>query len=85
MTTLAIYRESGELLEETRDFETIANKLHGVGVLLCTHLLDDVDRLCRRIGIIAGGRTVVQGELAELLRQGERLDRYRNAIITRDN
>ena len=50
---------------------------HGVGVLLCTHLLDDVDRLCRRIGIIAGGRTVVQGELAELLRQGERLDRYR--------
>ena len=25
----------------------------GVGVLLCTHLLDDVDRFCRRIGIIA--------------------------------
>jgi len=50
---------------------------HGVGVLLCTHLLDDVDRLCRRIGIIAEGRTLVQGELAELLRHGERLDRYR--------
>jgi ABC-2 type transport system ATP-binding protein len=50
---------------------------HGVGVLLCTHLLDDVDRLCRRIGIIVGGRTLVQGELAELLRHGERLDRYR--------
>jgi ABC-2 type transport system ATP-binding protein len=50
---------------------------HNVGVLLCTHLLDDVDRLCRRIGIIAEGRTLVQGELAELLRHGERLDRYR--------
>ena len=50
---------------------------HDVGVLLCTHLLDDVDRLCRRIGVIAEGRTLVQGELAELLRHGERLDRYR--------
>jgi ABC-2 type transport system ATP-binding protein len=50
---------------------------HGVGVLLCTHLLDDVDRLCRRVGIIAGGRTLVQGDLAELLRHGERFDRYR--------
>jgi ABC-2 type transport system ATP-binding protein len=50
---------------------------HGVGVLLCTHLLDDVDRLCRRIGVIAEGRMLVQGELAELLRHGEQLDRYR--------
>ncbi len=50
---------------------------HGVGVLLCTHLLDDVDRLCRRIGVIVEGRTLVQGDLAELLRHGERLDRYR--------
>ena len=33
MTTLAIYRENGELLEATQDFETIANKLHGEGVL----------------------------------------------------
>ena len=33
MTTLAIYRENGELLEATQDFETIANKLHGAGVL----------------------------------------------------
>ena len=33
MTTLAIYRESGELIEQTQDFETIANKLHGAGVL----------------------------------------------------
>jgi len=33
MTTLAIYRENGELLEATQDFETIANKLHVAGVL----------------------------------------------------
>jgi ABC-2 type transport system ATP-binding protein len=38
----------------------------GVGVLLCTHLLDDVERLCSRVGIIHEGRSVLEGELAEL-------------------
>ena len=33
MTTLAIYRENGQLLEESQDFEAIANKLHSAGVL----------------------------------------------------
>ncbi|MHB8743797.1 MAG: ABC transporter ATP-binding protein [Sulfuricaulis sp.] len=42
---------------------------HGVGVLLCTHLLDDVDRLCRCIGVIVEGRTLVQGDLAALLQR----------------
>ncbi len=37
------------------------------GVLLCTHLLDDVDRLCNRIGIIDQGRTRLEGVLGDLL------------------
>ncbi len=43
-----------------------------VGILLCTHLLDDVERLCNRIGVIDGGRTLVEGSLHELaaLRRG---------------
>jgi ABC-type multidrug transport system ATPase subunit len=49
----------------------------GVGVLLCTHLLDDVDRLCRRVGIIAEGRTVAEGTIADLLRSEDRLARFR--------
>jgi ABC-type multidrug transport system ATPase subunit len=49
----------------------------GVGILLCTHLLDDVDRLCRRVGIIAEGRTVAEGAIAELLCSEERLARFR--------
>ena len=39
----------------------------GAGILLCTHLLDDVDRLCARIGIIDAGRTRLEGDLADLL------------------
>ncbi len=43
------------------------------GVLLCTHLLDDVDRLCNRIGIIDRGRTRLEGRLGDLLaEQGDR-------------
>jgi ABC-2 type transport system ATP-binding protein len=48
----------------------------GVGILLCTHLLDDVDRLCRRIGIIVEGRTVVEGAIADLLRDKRRPVRF---------
>ncbi len=49
----------------------------GVGVLLCTHLLDDVDRLCTRIGIIHQGKTVVEGRLSELLAAQNAGMRYR--------
>lgn len=40
----------------------------GAAVLLCTHLLDDVERLCSRVGVIVEGRTVAEGSIPELLR-----------------
>ena len=49
----------------------------GVGILLCTHLLDDVDRLCTRIGIIAQGRTLLEGSIADLLSAQRAAVRYR--------
>jgi ABC-2 type transport system ATP-binding protein len=49
----------------------------GVGILLCTHLLDDVDRLCTRIGIIAQGRTLLEGSIADLLSEQRAAVRYR--------
>lgn len=39
----------------------------GVGVLMSTHLLDDVERLCDRIAVIAGGATVAEGTIGELV------------------
>lgn len=50
---------------------------HGVGILLCTHLLDGVDRLCKRIGIIVEGRTVAEGTIADLVRSHDHLARFR--------
>ncbi len=39
----------------------------GTAILLCTHLLDDVDRLCNRASILHQGRTVLEGTLKDLL------------------
>ncbi|MEM8612062.1 MAG: ABC transporter ATP-binding protein [Cyanobacteria bacterium P01_H01_bin.105] len=41
-------------------------KHQGVSVLLTTHLLDEAERLCDRIGFLKQGRLLAQGSLAEL-------------------
>jgi len=47
------------------------------GVLLSTHLLDDVDRLCNRIGIIDQGRSRLEGSLGDLLAEQGAGQHYR--------
>ena len=37
-----------------------------VAVLLCTHLIEDVERIADRVTVIVGGRTVAEGAVAEL-------------------
>jgi len=41
-------------------------KNQGITVLLTTHLLDEAERLCQRIGILKHGRILAEGSLAEL-------------------
>lgn len=41
-------------------------KSQGMTILLTTHLLDEAERLCQRIGILKGGRIVAEGSLDEL-------------------
>lgn len=41
-------------------------KRQGMTILLTTHLLDEAERLCQRIGILKGGRIVAEGSLDEL-------------------
>jgi len=40
----------------------------GITILLTTHLLDEAERLCDRIGILKQGKLLVEGRLAELRR-----------------
>ncbi len=49
----------------------------GVGVLLATHLLDDVERLCDQVGVLVGGRTVAEGRIAELIGAAGHAERFR--------
>ncbi|MBC1269257.1 ABC transporter ATP-binding protein, partial [Trichormus variabilis FSR] len=41
-------------------------KTQGITVLLTTHLLDEAERLCEKIGILKNGQILVEGSLAEL-------------------
>jgi len=51
---------------------------HGKSVILSTHLLADVEAVCERVVILAGGRVRTQGTVAELCTRRE--DRYRLRI-----
>jgi ABC-2 type transport system ATP-binding protein len=51
---------------EIHDLLININKTKNTTILLSTHLLDDVDRLCNRIALIDNGRIVQEGHLEEL-------------------
>jgi ABC-2 type transport system ATP-binding protein len=51
---------------------------HGKSLILCTHLLGDVERVCETVLILHQGRLVRQGSVAELC--AHRQDRYRLLI-----
>ncbi len=51
---------------------------HGKSMLLSTHLLGDIDRVCDRVVILNQGRVLCQGPVAQLCQR--RQDRYRLQI-----
>ncbi len=55
----------------TRQIKNLILKLakRGKTVLLCSHLLADVEDVCDRIAILYGGRIQAKGQVAELLQQ----------------
>jgi ABC-2 type transport system ATP-binding protein len=52
-----------------RRFIRELNVERGVTVLLTTHDLDDIEALCRRVLVIAGGKLLIDGTLDSLRRQ----------------
>jgi len=48
------------------DLITELNRERGLTVLLCSHLLHQVQQICHRIGIIVKGKMIVQGKTDEL-------------------
>jgi len=54
----------------------------GAGILLCTHLLDDVERLCSSVGVIVDGRTIADGAVNDLLRNTENVNNFRLRVTS---
>jgi ABC-2 type transport system ATP-binding protein len=60
-----------------------ALRQEGSTILLSSHIMSEVERICDRIGILNGGRLVREGPLNELLRVQERfVIRYRGNSAT---
>ncbi|MBN1845483.1 MAG: ABC transporter ATP-binding protein [Sedimentisphaerales bacterium] len=57
----------------TRQIKNLIQELgrRGKTVLLCSHLLADVEDVCDRIGILYGGKMQIEGSVADLLEQKE--------------
>jgi len=54
-------------MHEMREFIREENRERGVTFFLSSHLLDDIQRLCDRIGILHRGRLVAEGLIGDLL------------------
>lgn len=44
-------------------------KADGKTIFLSTHLLDDVERVCDKVGILDGGKLVIEGDMDQLLNE----------------
>jgi ABC-2 type transport system ATP-binding protein len=53
-------RTTWELVEDVR--------AHGTTVVLVTHLMEEAERLCDRVVLVAGGRVVAEGSPADVVR-----------------
>jgi ABC-2 type transport system ATP-binding protein len=64
--------------ERIREFLATVNREQGVTLLLTTHDLGDIEKLCPRVMIIDHGRLLYDGSLAEIR---ERYGRYRTLVL----
>jgi ABC-2 type transport system ATP-binding protein len=46
----------------------------GAAVLMCSHTLSEIERICDRVAILHDGRLAASGAIAELVREGESLE-----------
>jgi ABC-2 type transport system ATP-binding protein len=66
----------------TRQIKDLILKLaqRGKTILLCSHLLADVEDVCDRIAILYGGKIQTQGQVRELLQQTNKIQITADAI-----
>jgi sodium transport system ATP-binding protein len=68
----------------TRSLRQVLRRLrdeHGKCIVLATHIMQEVERLCDQVVVVSGGRTVAQGTVAELSAQAGR-DDFEEAFVS---
>jgi len=60
-------------IRDARDWIATA-KERGCTVLVCSHVLSEVEQICDRVAILSGGQIAAQGEIGELVHAGETLE-----------
>jgi ABC-2 type transport system ATP-binding protein len=51
-----------------------AARERGAAVLMCSHTLSEIERVCDRVAILQDGRVAASGSIAEVVREGESLE-----------
>lgn len=54
---------------EIKDLISFLNREKGKTILLCSHLLADVEDVCHRVSVLFGGKLRAMGEVGELLKR----------------
>lgn len=59
-----------------RDIRTIIEGLHqsGVTIMLNSHLLSEVEKICQTVTIINFGKVMISGKISEIVQRGETLE-----------
>ena len=60
----------------------VALRQRGKTVFFSSHELSEVERVCDRVGILAAGRLVAEGSMAELIKAGESLEQYFIKVVS---
>ena len=60
----------------------VALRERGKTVFFSSHELSEVERVCDRVGILASGRLVAEGRMAELVKAGESLEQYFIRVVS---
>jgi ABC-2 type transport system ATP-binding protein len=60
----------------------VALRERGKTVFFSSHELSEVERVCDRVGILAAGRLVAEGRMAELVKAGESLEQYFIRVVS---
>lgn len=55
---------------ELRDLLQLLNRKHGITIIISSHILSEIERICTHIGILRQGHLLFQGKLEEFKKEG---------------